>query len=302
MYCNPSKNEVKASFNRLAKALNILGIIENPQQYSNYFPAFISFAFHIRAYCLALPVCRNKRVLDIGCFTAYGSNILSLATSDIYACDNDIRTLQLGRSVTSIKGIKVLGADAGRMPFPDESFTVICAFQLLEHLPPGSEDVFLGETNRILKKGGILLLTTPNRNFRLLPFQRPFNQDHYREYSLKCLSKTLVKVYPDCRITGLRARDWIESLEKKRVRQSSCRVYFLCPLTGILKKLLPEQVRLRIKKNRDIRGSRNQIDPGLGSKGRFDDCFQRFSLKDIYQTEEDLGKAVEFFVTCRKSF
>ncbi|TRZ54422.1 class I SAM-dependent methyltransferase [archaeon] len=45
---------------------------------------------------------------------------------------------------------------------PNESFDTVFAGEIIEHLE--DENSFLENTNRILKKGGILILTTPNRN------------------------------------------------------------------------------------------------------------------------------------------
>lgn len=44
----------------------------------------------------------------------------------------------------------------------DESFDTVFAGEIIEHLE--DENSFLENTNRILKRGGILILTTPNRN------------------------------------------------------------------------------------------------------------------------------------------
>ena len=72
-----------------------------------------------------------------------------------------------GRSVAAIDiAIKkpekgVVKADAMRMPFKGRAFGSVLAGELIEHMEkPGS---FLEESRRVLKKGGLLVITTPNR-------------------------------------------------------------------------------------------------------------------------------------------
>ncbi|MDZ4138562.1 MAG: class I SAM-dependent methyltransferase [Erythrobacter sp.] len=52
-------------------------------------------------------------------------------------------------------------ADAGRIPYPDASFDVAFADNVMEHLDAPTE--VLSEVFRVLKPGGILLFKTPNR-------------------------------------------------------------------------------------------------------------------------------------------
>ncbi len=49
-----------------------------------------------------------------------------------------------------------------KFPYPSNSFDTIIAGELIEHLH--KPEIFVQESARTLKKGGYLLLTTPNRN------------------------------------------------------------------------------------------------------------------------------------------
>lgn len=55
----------------------------------------------------------------------------------------------------------VVKADATRMPFKEGVFDSVLAGELVEHLE--RPNFFLQEGRRVLKKGGLLVLTTPNR-------------------------------------------------------------------------------------------------------------------------------------------
>jgi ubiquinone/menaquinone biosynthesis C-methylase UbiE len=302
MFYGPPKTDILIEFNRLARVLAKTGRIQTPEKYSRYFPAFLSFAYHIQAYRIALDFCRGKRVLDIGCFSGYGENLLSSSADEVVACDNDMEALTSAKRNYEAGNVRFLAASAGELPFPDKSFEVVIAFQILEHLPPDRVPAFLREIKRVIRKGGLLLLTTPNRTFRLLPFQRPFNREHYREYSLKQLRQTLDEVYPGSRIRGIRAQKWIEELEKERVRQSPFQVYLYSPLLGIVRKMLPSGIRSRIREVLNSRRVRKETERLPDWSDQFDDCYRLFSMEDFYQTEKDAPRAAEFFAVCEKQY
>jgi len=300
MSCKLSTTDIRAEFDRLALFLAETGKIQDRERYSKNFPAFISFAFHLQSYYLALPFCSGKRVLDIGCFSGYGERILSSSSSGVIACDKDLAAIESGVSNSAPDNVLFLAADAEYLPFPEESFEVVTAFQILEHLPPDRVGGFLREIFRITRRGGVLLMTTPNRSFRLLPFQSPFNPEHYREYSLKQLRKALEEVYPVCRIKGLRAKKWIEEMEKDRVRQTPFQVYLRSPLAGIMRKIIPGVILSRLSEIQNLRSPREEADRFLDAGEQFDDCYRLFSMDDFYHTEKDARRAPEFFAICEK--
>lgn len=59
------------------------------------------------------------------------------------------------------QGLDVKRADFGKnIPFKSSEFDAVYAAELIEHLY--DPDLFLEESNRVLKKGGYLIITTPN--------------------------------------------------------------------------------------------------------------------------------------------
>lgn len=91
------------------------------------------------------------KVLDVGC--VQGPLHELIYREGVYGLDV--------RDDCSIKKNFFVG-DAQKMPFKDNFFDTVIAGELIEHLE--SPDKFLSEANRVLKKDGILILSTPNRD------------------------------------------------------------------------------------------------------------------------------------------
>lgn len=106
--------------------------------------------------------------------------------------------ISVGRDVTAIDvvikkcGGKVVKGDATRMPFKEEAFDSLLAGELIEHIKEPA--LFLKEGSRVLKEGGTLVITTPNR-FSLLnrlfkSYQKPAHLSLFsREELLNSLEK-----------------------------------------------------------------------------------------------------------------
>jgi ubiquinone/menaquinone biosynthesis C-methylase UbiE len=106
---------------------------------------------------------KGRRVLDASC--AWGGHALALAqrSAEVIGSDlNDHRFASLSRfSKEQNLKLSVLQADVEQLPFVNQSFDVILALELVEHI--NAVDKFAAEVNRILKPGGICVISTPAR-------------------------------------------------------------------------------------------------------------------------------------------
>jgi ubiquinone/menaquinone biosynthesis C-methylase UbiE len=125
---------------------------------------------------------RGGRVLDAGCGRSLFTEIRPEWPFTIVAADVD-HELLLSRSQEHPR-VRWVVADARPLPFRDQAFDALFAGELIEHLVdprPG-----LAEFARVLRPGGTLVLTTPNRR-RLANLvdgsERPYSPDHLSELS-----------------------------------------------------------------------------------------------------------------------
>lgn len=101
---------------------------------------------------------RPKKVLDVGCGTGFfTSKIKKVTGAEVYGIDISKKALKLARK----HGIRTGLADLNkRFPFKDGEFDMVNCGEVIEHMY--NPDNLLREINRVLKKGGYLVITTPN--------------------------------------------------------------------------------------------------------------------------------------------
>lgn len=100
-----------------------------------------------------------EKILDVGCGYGQFLKICEKHGFETFGIDASEFALKKAKKRTQAK-LFCLNVSKTHWPFGDESFDVVTAFDLVEHLP--SDDLFFAEAARVLKKGGLLFYTTPN--------------------------------------------------------------------------------------------------------------------------------------------
>jgi SAM-dependent methyltransferase len=102
----------------------------------------------------------GKAVLDVGCGTAYGSALLTRSGArHVAGVDLAFPPLEYGKKSGAES---LVCANILQLPFGPSTFDVITCFEVLEHVVEHS--ALLAEMKRLLTTGGIMFLSTPNRN------------------------------------------------------------------------------------------------------------------------------------------
>ncbi len=147
---------------------------------------------HAARYRFAVERIAGKKVLDIACGTGYGIGLLQRTASFVCGVDVDAEAAVQARSECGANAGVLLG-DGLRLPINDQSFDVVTSFETIEHL--NERAAFLRELARVLKPGGLLLLSTPNAHYTRPVDGKPSNPFHVYEYTPEELAEELSEAF-----------------------------------------------------------------------------------------------------------
>ena len=120
-------------------------------------------------------------ILDGGCGTGAGMFFLS-KLGRVYGVDLSPRAVEFCKE-RGLKTVKL--GDISRLPYRDNYFDLVCLMDVIEHIE--KDRLAIKEARRVLKPGGIILVTMP-----ALPFiysNHDKEQGHFRRYSKKELDR-----------------------------------------------------------------------------------------------------------------
>jgi len=100
---------------------------------------------------------QSKKIMDVGCSFGHFLKVAQERGWDDIGVDLNEKAVDYANNVVKVKVLKCLLADA---KFPPDSFDVVTLWNVLEHVPDPRS--LVKDSHRLLKKGGILFIETPN--------------------------------------------------------------------------------------------------------------------------------------------
>jgi len=157
------------------------------------------FHEHWHRYAWAQRLVAGLDVLDCACGEGYGSRILADAAGSVTGVDIDSASIEHARRRYGRDGLEFIEASALNLPFDDDRFDAVVSFETLEHL--AEHDELMGEFRRVLKPGGFVLMSSPDR--KTYSDDTGFdNEFHVRELYRDQFEDLLARHFPNFRLFG----------------------------------------------------------------------------------------------------
>ncbi|PZS14194.1 MAG: SAM-dependent methyltransferase [Pseudonocardiales bacterium] len=137
------------------------------------------FRRHEAAYQFTLPYVSGRSVLEVGCGEGYGTALLSSVAETVLGVDYDERTV--AHAAASYPQAAFVRANLAALPVLSASVDAVATLQVIEHV--WNHPQFVKECLRVVRPGGLLIVTTPNRLTFSPGLDAPVNPFHAREFT-----------------------------------------------------------------------------------------------------------------------
>ena len=158
------------------------------------------FRRHEVVYEAVAPRCRDAVVIEAGCGEGYGADLLAGVARRVLALDYDAPAV----AHVARRYPRVVAARANLVMLPVATGTadVVVSLQVIEHL--WEQERFLAECRRVLRPGGTLIVSTPNRLTFSPGRDTPLNPFHTRELAGAELARLVAGAgFTDVEVAGL---------------------------------------------------------------------------------------------------
>lgn len=154
---------------------------------------FAAFIEHWQRYLFATKYCKYKIVLNVASGSGYGSIALLKQAKEVFNVDISELSVAYGNKYYGAYNNHFIQLDAERLKFPANFFDVVVSFETIEHLPHPKR--FISDCYRVLKKGGRLILSSPNKSITAPYTDRPANKFHLHEWNFDGIKKLLIQKF-----------------------------------------------------------------------------------------------------------
>jgi len=224
--------------------------------------------------------------LDIACGAGYGTDILIRENNArFYGVDRSEEAICYAKDHYPDKRLEFVKADIEGTGFGPASFDIIVSFETIEHLEKEKGEVFLDILYDLLKPGGTLLISCPNKD--TYPAVYDINPYHKYEYSYEEILRAIRRNFADIGIYCQKIR-YFKRLPKKFAQMI---------------KHLPRRISgavTDIAKEKYLKGA--PLEDISAILRIF--LYERYFEHDLFPFIEDYGayKPVDFTFVCRKRY
>lgn len=152
------------------------------------------------------------RALEVGCGTAALGSVLAGRAGHVVVSDVALAWLVLAchrMEQAGIQNVSLVACTADRLPFPDDTFDLVVAADVIEHVPDAR--AFAVSCHRVLRPPGSMWLATPNR-FSLTA------EPHVRLWGVGFLPRATAEGYVR-RVRGISYEE-IHTLSRRRLART----------------------------------------------------------------------------------
>jgi len=130
---------------------------------------------HLHRYAIATELAAGKTVLDIASGEGYGSNMMAAVAAEVVGVDIDAETIADAQSKYISANISFKTGSADIIPCESNYFDLVVSFETIEH--HDRHDEMMAEVKRVLKPGGILLMSSPDKLYYsdLTGYKNPYH-------------------------------------------------------------------------------------------------------------------------------
>lgn len=207
------------------------------------------FREHEARYIFAARFVKGMRVLDVACGSGIGTQYLLQAGA--HNCVGlDIDRAATDYATAKYKDCIFIRCDATSLCIAEASVDVIISFETIEHVK--EQKAFLLECRRVLRPGGTLVCSTPNRALSRWGDANPF---HLQEFSIVEFSGLLGQIFADVQLYAQSNALYLPYVSRKVLLRLLERLQLTEPIRRLLRRK-PATMTSRT----DFGGSFDQLD------------------------------------------
>ncbi len=152
--------------------------------------------FHRQRYESILSICAGKNVVDAACGEGYGSSFIAEKATCVIGIDISHEAIENAKGKYQKENLHYYEASVERIPVEDNWADVFVSYETIEHVTEDIQRKFLKEIRRILKKDGILIMSSPDkRNYSDIP--QFHNEFHVHELYFEEFDALLKRYFPN---------------------------------------------------------------------------------------------------------